>query len=63
MRRGELINYNGSLYIVKRVFNEDAIKADKTNELRELLMCDITLKSQGKLLFCEKINEAEIVNE
>lgn len=59
MRQGELINYNNNLYQLRRIFNESAIKQEYLNELREYYMCDITLKSNGKLLFCRLIPEIE----
>lgn len=56
-----LVNYNGNLYFIKRRFNELAIKPDKIQELRELIDCQIVLKKDGYLWFCELIPEAEII--
>lgn len=59
MKVRELINYNNNLYQVKRIFNETDLKQEYLNDLREYYMCDITLKSSGKLLFCILIPEIE----
>jgi hypothetical protein len=40
---------------------EDSIKQDKIQELKDLLECDIVLRKDGYLLYCEQIPEAEIV--
>ena len=59
MRRGDLINFNSNLYQVKRIFNQNALGQEYLNELREYYMCNITLKSNGQLLFCVLIPEIE----
>ncbi len=56
------INFNDNLYLQKRKFIEDSVKADKIHELKELLRCDIVLRKDGYLLYCELIPEAEIVS-
>lgn len=59
MRRGDLINFNNNLYQVKRIFNQNLLGQEYLNDLREYYMCDITLKSNGQLLFCVLIPEIE----
>jgi len=59
----QLVNYNGNLYFLKRHFNELLVKPDKIQELRELLKCDIVLRKDDRLWFCELIPEAEIIEE
>jgi hypothetical protein len=59
----ELIRFNDGLYILKRKFQELSVKSDKVQELKSLLGCDIVLRKDGWLLYCEQIAEAEIVNE
>ena len=59
----QLVNYNGTLYFLKRNFNELLVKPDKIQELRELLKCDIVLRKDNFLWFCELIPEAEIIEE
>ena len=63
MRRKEIIRHNDLLYIVKELYPEHAIKADKVQELKELLECDILLRKNGILLYCEQIAEAEVITE
>jgi hypothetical protein len=59
----QLVNYNGNLYFLKRHFNELLIKPDRIQDLRELLKCDIVLRKDNHLWFCELIPEAEIIEE
>ena len=59
MRRGDLINFNNNLYQVKRIFNQNLLGQEYLYDLREYYMCDITLKSNGQLLFCVLIPEIE----
>ena len=44
------------------IYSEQRVKPGKTQELRELLECDIVLRKDGLLLFCEKIQEAEVIS-
>ena len=57
-----LIKFNDNLYFQKRKFMEDSVKQDKIHELKELLGCDIVLRKDGYLIYCELIPEAEIVS-
>lgn len=59
----EFIKFNDGLYILKRKFQELSVKPDKIQELKSLLGCDIVLRKDGWLLYCEQIQEAELVNE
>jgi hypothetical protein len=61
MRRNDLVKFNDNLYFVKWIYPTYAIRVDKTQELKELLECDIVLRHQEKFLYCELIPEAEIV--
>ena len=55
----EVIHYKGDLYIVKRKFTDHP--DFPTQEAREYFVCDQVLRKEGKLYFCEKIQEAEII--
>jgi hypothetical protein len=57
----EFIRYNDKLYDIKRKYPEARVRADKIDDLRQALSCDITLKKEGNLYFCVQIQEAEIV--
>lgn len=55
------IKFNDNLYFQKRKYMEESVKADKIQDLKDLLQCDIVLRKDGYLLYCEQIPEAEIV--
>jgi len=57
----EFIRYNDNLYTLTKRYQEVSVKADKIQELKELLNCDIVLRKDGWLLYCEQVEEAEIV--
>ena len=59
MRIGELIRFNNELYKVKRIFSEGSINPERTNDVKDYFECDITLKNDGRLLFCTLIPEIE----
>lgn len=63
MIRQEIVKFNDTLYIVKRKFSAEAVRIDKVQELRQLLECDIVLKQNGWLFYCEQIQEAEVILE
>lgn len=56
----ELVRYNDNLYEVMRKYAETKIKSGKTDELRQHLKCDVTLKKEGVLYFCKVISEAVV---
>ena len=59
----EFIRYNDNLYTLTKRYQEVSVKPDKIQELKELLNCDIVLRKDGWLLYCERVEEAEIVTE
>ena len=61
MIRNEIIRFNDNLYLLKAKYSAESVRIDKVQELRELLKCDIVLKQNGFLFYCEQIEEAEIV--
>ena len=63
MIRQELIRFNDNLYIVKHKYPQDKVRVDKTQELKDLLKCDIVLKNNGWLFYCEIIPEVETISE
>lgn len=63
MIRQELIRFNDGLYLLKARYPQERVRVDKTQELRELLKCDIVLKQNGWLYYCEQIPEAEVILE
>ena len=63
MIRNEFIKFNDNLYILKAKYPQERVRLDKIQELRELLECDVVLKQNGWLFYCEQIQEVEIVLE
>lgn len=63
MKRKEFVRHNDRLYLIVEIYPEQKIKHDKIQQLRELLECDIVLRKDGLLLYCELIKEAEIISE
>jgi hypothetical protein len=61
MKRKEFVRHNDNLYLIIEIYPEQKIKPDKIQELRKLLDCDIVLKKDGLLLYCEQIAEAEVI--
>ena len=59
----EFVNYNEQLYIPKYQFLEHRVVGDNVEKLREHFECDIALRRDGWLIFCEKIEEAEVISE
>lgn len=63
MIRNELVKFNDNLYIVFKKYHEEKVRIDKVQELRELLGCDIVLKNNNVLFYCNLIPELEILEE
>jgi hypothetical protein len=59
----EFVNYNEHLYIPKYQFLEHRVVGDNVEKLRKHLECDIALRKDGWITFCEKIEEAEVISE
>jgi hypothetical protein len=63
MIRNEFVRFNDTLYLCVAKYPQDRVRVDKTQELKELLKCDIVLKQNGWLFYCEEIPEAELILE
>ena len=59
----EFLNYNEYLYIPKYKFLEHRVVGENVEKLRQHLECDVVLRRDGWLTFCEKIEEAEVISE
>ena len=57
----ELIRHSDNLYEIIKKYSEQKVKVGKADELRQFLSCDVTLKKDGILYFCRKIEDAVIV--
>jgi hypothetical protein len=63
MIRNEFVKFNDNLYLIIQKYPEDKVRIDKVQELRQLFGCDIVLKNNNILYYCNLIPEAEIVTE
>jgi hypothetical protein len=61
MRKNDFIRFNDNLYIIKYMYLNSKVRVDKTQELKDLLGCDIVLRHNDYLFYCDLIPEAEIV--
>ena len=59
----QFIDWNGSLYIIKRSLKEDRLPQDLIQEFKEFVLADTVVKKDGILHFIQKIDEAQIVEE
>ena len=59
----QFIDWNGSLYIIKRSLKEDRLPQDLIQEFKEFVLADTVVKKDGILHFIQKIDEAQIVTE
>jgi hypothetical protein len=55
-----LIHFKDDTYQIIRIFTEENV--NDIDGLRDYLECDITLRKDGQLFFCQKIEDAEIVD-
>ena len=56
----QVIDFQGTLYIIKRTIKETTIPEENVQEYREFLGCDSVLKKEGLYYFVNKIEEAQI---
>jgi hypothetical protein len=58
-----VVDYQGTLYIIKRTIKEANIPEENVQEYKKFLGCDSVLKKEGMYYFVNKIEEAQIVTE
>jgi hypothetical protein len=59
----QIVNFQDSLYIIKRVLREINIKEEFVQEYKEWIGCDTVLRKDGIYYFANKINEVQIIPE
>jgi len=59
----QVVEWENSLYIIKRTLKESTIKEEFTNEYKEYIGADKVLKKNGIYYFVVKIDEAQIIEE
>ena len=55
-----VIDFQGTLYIIKRTIKETTIPEENVQGYKEFLGCDSVLKKEGLYYFVNKIEEAQI---
>ena len=59
----QVVEWEDALYIIKRILKEYTYPADFTQEYKEYICADTVLKKDGLYYFCQKIEEAQLVEE
>ena len=59
----QVVNWEDSLYIIKRTLKETSIKEEFVQEYKDYIGADIVLKKNGMYYFVIKIEEAQLVEE
>jgi len=59
----QIINWEDSLYIIKRILKETSIKEKFVQEYKDYICADTVLKKNGMYYFIEKIIELQIIEE
>ena len=59
----QVIDFQGTLYIIKRTIKETRIKEEFVQEYKEFLGADAVLKKDGIYYFVNRIEEAQIIEE
>jgi len=59
----QVVNWEDSLYIVKRTLKESTMPEEFSNEYKEYIGVDKILKKNGMYYFVVKIEEAQLVEE
>ncbi len=60
-QRNRFVSMPDKLVQIKRVYYEDRVK--DMNGIKEWLNCDVVLRKNGLMYFCQTIEEAEIVSD
>ena len=54
---------DGNAFVIKREIPEGQLKAPDMGLLKQWFNCDTVLRNDGKLYFCDKIQDAEIIEK
>jgi hypothetical protein len=57
----QVLDFQDTLYILKRIVKEEYIDAQFVHEYKDWIGCDTVLKKDGLYYFVNKIEEAQIV--
>jgi beta-N-acetylglucosaminidase len=60
----EQVHHNNETYfVILKIQESKNISIEDINDFKELLNCNIVLRSNGFLYFCQQIQNAEIIEE
>lgn len=59
----QVVNWDGSLYIIKRTLKESTIPENMVQEYKEYICADTVLKKNEIYYFAQKVEEAQLVEE
>jgi hypothetical protein len=59
----QVVNWDGSLYIIKRTLKESTIPENMVQEYKEYIGADTVLKKNEIYYFAQKVEEAQLVEE
>jgi len=59
----QVVDWNGSLYIIKRTIKESTIPENMVQEYKDYICADTVLKKDGIYYFAQKIEEVQLVEE
>ena len=54
---------DGNAFVIKREIPEQQLKNPDYNLLKQWFHCDTIIRNNGKLYFCNKIEDAEIIEK
>lgn len=57
----QVINFQDTLYIIKRTIKEEFIKEEFVQEYKDYINADSVLKREGVYYFVSKIEESQII--
>lgn len=58
-----VVNFENNLYIVSRIIKEETINEDEIQEYKKYIGCDTVLKKNKKYFFCNKIEDAQLIED
>ena len=57
----QFVEWDGSLYWIKRQIKEESINPDLIHEYKEYICADTVLRKNGYLFYAVKVDEAQVI--
>lgn len=57
----QIVDFQGTFYVVKRIIKEEYINVDLIHEFKEWIGADTILKKDNLFYFVNKVEEAEVI--